>query len=165
MNVHSRHGLLQSRSRYKDLITSPQKVAFDQLKSILNVLRDNGVDVTWANSIKEDLKAGKRYLKTDYKTHTSSKERCKDQCTTFSLIDPNNSDLSSSCNHEHEPSCHECGRLTFLVEKIDEELNDKNVSLTEEQRARSQYDHKQATNSILLWKAHLLRTVAQEKAN
>ena len=75
MNVHSRHGLLQSRSRYKDLITSPQKVAFDQLKSILNVLRDNGVDVTWANSIKQDLKAGKRYLKTDYKTHTGSKKR------------------------------------------------------------------------------------------
>ena len=43
-------------------------------------------------------------------------------------------------------------------------LNDKNVPLTEGQRARSQYDHKQATNSILLWKAHLLRTVVQEKA-
>ena len=139
-------------------------MAFDQLKSILNVLRDNGVDVTWANSIKQDLKAGKRYLKTDYKTHTGRKERCKDHCTTFSLSDPNNSDYSSSCNHEHELSCHECARLTCLVEKIDEKLNDKNVSLTEEQRARSQYDHKQATNSILLWKAHLLRTVVQEKA-
>ena len=128
------------------------------------MLQDNGVDVTWANSIKQDLKAGKRYLKTDYKTHTGSKERCKDHCTTFSLSDPNNSDYSSSCNHEHELSCHECSRLTCLVEKIDEKLNDKNVPLTEEQRARSQYDHKQATNSILLWKAHLLRTVVQEKA-
>ena len=36
--------------------------------------------------------------------------------------------------------------------------------MTEEQRARSQYDHKQAINSIILWKAHLLRTVVQEKA-
>ena len=101
------------------------------------MLQENGVDVTWANSIKQDLKAGKRYLKTDYKTHTGSKERCKDHCTTFSLSDPNNSDYSSSCNHEHELSCHEYARLTCLVEKIDEKLNDKNVPLTEEQRARS----------------------------
>ena len=35
--------------------------------------------------------------------------------------------------------------------------------MTEKQRARSQYDHKQATNSILLCKAHLIRTVVQEK--
>ena len=138
--------------------------SFRSVETIVNVLQDNGVDVTWANSIKQDLKAAKRYLKTDYKTHTGSKERCKDHCTTFSLSDPNNSDYSSSCNHEHELSCHECARLTCLVEKIDEKLNDKNVSLTEEQRARSQYDHKQASNSILLWKAHLLRTAVQEKA-
>ena len=147
-----------------DYITTEGAEVFDQLKSIVNVLQDNGVDVSWANSIKQDLKAGKRYLKTDCKTHMGSKERCKDHCTTFSLSDPNNSDYFSSCNHEHDLSCHECARLTCLVEKIDEKLNDKNVLLTEEQRARSQYDHKQATNSILSWKAHLVRTLVQEKA-
>ena len=147
-----------------DYIVTEGAEAFDQLKSIVNVLQDNGVDVTRANSIKQDQKAGKRYLKTDYKTHTGSKERCKDHCTTFSLSDPNNSDYFSSCNHEHDLSCHECARFTRLVEKIDEKLNDPNVPLTEEQRARSQYDHKQATNSILSWKAHLVRTVVQEKA-
>ncbi|CAH3157045.1 unnamed protein product [Porites evermanni] len=140
----------QVSSQGLDYIATESEEAFDQLKSIVNVLQDNGVDVTWANSIKQDLKAGKRYLKTDCKTHTGSKERCKDHCTTFSLSDPNNSYYSSSCNHEHE--------------KIDEKLNDKNVPLTEEQRARSQYDHKRAINSILLWKAHLLRIVVQEKA-
>ena len=145
-------------------IATEDAEAFDQLKSIVNVLQDNGVDVTWANSIKQDLKAGKRYLKTDYKTHTGSKERCKDHCTTFSLSDPNNSDYSSSCNHERDLSCDECAPLTCLVENIDEKLNDKNVPLPEEQRARSQYDHKQATNSILSWKAHLVRTLVQGKA-
>ena len=34
----------------------------------------------------------------------------------------------------------------------------------EKLRVRLQYDHKQATNAILLWKAYLLRTVTQEKA-
>ena len=43
-----------------DYITTEGAEAFDQLKSILNLLQDNGVDVTWANSIKQDLKAGKR---------------------------------------------------------------------------------------------------------
>ena len=151
-----------------DYIATEGAEAFDQLKSIVNELQDNGVDVTWANSIKQDLKAGKRYLKTDYKESKErckeSKERCKDHYTTFSLSDPNNSNYFSSCNHEHDLSCHECARLTRLVEKIDEKLNVTNVPLTEEQRARSQYDHKQATNSILSWKAHLIRTVVQEKA-
>ena len=45
-----------------DYIATEGVEAFDQLKSIVNVLQDNGVDVTWANSIKQDLKAGKRYL-------------------------------------------------------------------------------------------------------
>ena len=107
------------------------------------MLQDNGVDDPWANSIKQDLKAGKRYLKTDRKTHTGSKERTKNHCTTSSHSDPNNSDYSSSCNHEHDLSCHECARLTCLVEQIDEKLNDKNVPLTEKQRDRSEYEYKQ----------------------
>ena len=60
-----------------DYIATEGAEAFDQLKSIVNVLQDNGVDVTWANSIKQDLKAGKRYLKTDYKTHTGAKRDVK----------------------------------------------------------------------------------------
>ena len=147
-----------------DYIATEGAEAFDRLKSIVTLLQDNGVEVNWANSITQDLKAGKRYLKTDYKTHTGSEERCKDHCTTFSLRDRNSSNYSQSCTHEHDLSCHECTRLACLCEEITGKLNDKDVPLTEEQRARSQYDHKQATNSILLWKAHWLRTVVQEKA-
>ena len=44
-------------------------------------------------------------------------------------------------------------------------IGDENVCLTEDQRVRARHDHKQASKSILLWKAHLLRTVTQEKAN
>ena len=42
-------------------------------------------------------------------------------------------------------------------------IDDKNNCLTDEQRVRARYNHKQATKSIYLWKA-LLRTVTQEKA-
>ena len=137
--------------------------AFDKLASIVTLLQDNGVDVSWANAITHDLKAGKRYLKTDYKTHMSSEGRCKDHCTTFSLSDLNNAEYSESCNHEHDPACHECARLACVCDAITVKINEKNVSWTEEQRVRVQYDHKQATNAILLRKAHLLRTVTQEK--
>ena len=110
------------------------------------------------------LKACKRYLKTDYKTHISSEERCKDHCTIFSLSDPNNTEHSKSCDHEHDLSCHECARLACVCDAIAIKIDDKNNCLTEEQRVRARYDYKQATKSIYLWKAHLLRTVAQEKA-
>ena len=82
-----------------DYIATEGAEAFDQLKSIVTLLQDNGVEVSWANSITCYLKAGKRYLKTDYKTHTGSEERCKDHCTTFSLSDPNSTDYSQSCAH------------------------------------------------------------------
>lgn len=51
-----------------------------------------------------------------------------------------------------------------MCDAIAIKIDDKDVCLTEDQRVRAQYDHKQATNSILLWKARLLRTVTQEKA-
>ena len=49
-----------------------------------------------------------------------------------------------------------------MCDAIAIKIADKNDCLTEDVRA--QYDHKQATNSILLRKAHPLRTVNQEKA-
>ena len=58
-----------------DYIATEGAEAFDKLASIVTLLQGNGVDVSWANAITHDLKAGKRYLKTDYKTHISSEER------------------------------------------------------------------------------------------
>ena len=147
-----------------DYIATEGAEAFDKLKSVVNLLQENGVDFSWANTVAQDLKAGKRYLKTDYKTHISSEERCKDHCTMFSLSDPNNAEYSGSCSHEHDLSCKECFRLACTCDEINSKLADENVPLTEEQRARLQYDSNQATNAIHLWKAHLLRTIMQEKA-
>ena len=82
----------------------------------------------------------------------------------FSLSDPSNTEYSESCDHEHDLSCRECARLVCVCDAIAIKIADKNDCLTEEQRVRVQYDHKQATNSILLCRVHLLRTVNQEKA-
>ena len=48
-----------------DYIATEGAEAFDQLKSIVNVLQDNGVGVTWANSIKQTklTRAAKRDVK------------------------------------------------------------------------------------------------------
>ena len=102
-----------------DYIATAGVEAFDKSKSNVALLQDNGVDVSWANAITQDLKAGKRYLKTGYKTHISSEQRCKDHCTTFSLSDPNNTEYSKSCDHEHDLSCHECARLACMCDAIE----------------------------------------------
>ena len=81
----------------------------------------------------------------------------------FSLSDPNNAEYSGSRSHEHDLSCKECFRLACTCDEINSKLADENVPLTEEQRARLQYDSNQATNAIHLWKAHPLHTIIQEK--
>ena len=126
----------------------------------MTFLQDNGVDVSWANEIAQDLKAGK----TNYKTHISSDERCKDHCSIFSLSHPNNTEYLESCDHEHNLSYHECPRLAWVCDAIAIMIDNKNNFFTEEQRVRARNDHKQATKSIHLWKAYLLHTVTQGKA-
>ena len=48
-----------------DYIALEDVEAFDKLKSNVTLLQDNGFDVSLANEITQDLRAGKRYLKTD----------------------------------------------------------------------------------------------------
>ena len=147
-----------------DYIATEGNEAFEKIKHIVSLLGDNGVELTWAEKITKDLKASKRYLKTDYKTHISSEERCKDHCTTFSLSDPSNAEFSGSCNHEHDLSCHECSRLTNVIEEINAKLNDKRIPLTDDLRARLLHEQNQAIKCIHAWKSHLLRTIVQDNA-
>ena len=147
-----------------DYIATEGNEAFEKIKHIVSLLGDNGVELTWADKITKDLKASKRYLKTDYKTHISSEERCKDHCTTFSLSDPSNAEFSGSCNHEHDLSCHECSRLTNVIEEINAKLNDKCIPLTDDLRARLLHEQNQATKCIHAWKSHLLCTIVQDNA-
>ena len=51
-----------------DYIATEGAEAFEKLKSVVSLLEENGVDFSWANTVAQDSKAGKRYLKTDYKT-------------------------------------------------------------------------------------------------
>ena len=147
-----------------DYIATEGNEAFEKIKHIVSLLGDNGVEITWADKTTKDLKASKRYLKTDYKTHISSEERCKDHCTTFSLSDPSNAEFSGSCNHNHDLSCHECSRLTNVIEEITAKLNDEGIHLTDELRTRLLHEQNQATKCIHAWKSHLLRTIVQDNA-
>ena len=147
-----------------DCIATEGNEAIEKIKHIVSLLGDNGVELTWADKITKDLKASKRYLKTDYKTHISSEERCKDHCTTFSLSDPSNAEFSGSCNHEHDLSCNECSRLTNVIEEINAKLNDKCIPLTDDLRARLLHEQNQATKCIHAWKSHLLCTIFQDNA-
>ena len=148
----------------RDYIATEGNEAFEKIKHIVSLLGDYGVELTWADKITKDLKANKRYLKTDYKAHISSEERCKDHCTTFSLSDRSNAEFSGSCNHEHDLSCHECSRLTNFIEEINAKLNDKFIPLTDDLRARLLHEQNQATKCIHAWKSKLLHTIVQDNA-
>ena len=140
-----------------DYIAMEGNEAFEKIKHIVSLLGDNGFEITWADKVTKDLKASKRYLKTDYKTPISSEERCKDHCPTFSLSDPSNTEFSESCNHNHDLSCHECSRFTNVIEEV-------TAKLTDDLRARLLHEQNQATKCIHSWKSRLLRTIVQDNA-
>ena len=147
-----------------DYIATEGNEAFEEIKHIVSLLGDNGVEITWVDNLTKDLKASKRYLTTDYKTHISSEERCKDHCTTFSLSDPSNAEFSESCNHNHDLSCHECSRFTSVIEEVTAKLNYECIHLTDDLRARLLHEQNEATKCIHAWKSSLLRTIVQDNA-
>ena len=62
--------------------------AFESLESLVDNLTKYGAEAAWAQETVQKLKAGKQYLKGEYKCHLGSNEMCTDHCTVYSLSDP-----------------------------------------------------------------------------
>ena len=145
-----------------DNITAEGAEAFDGLMSIIETLMENGADKHWGQTVREALKEAKRYLKTDFKAHVGRDENSGDHCTVHALSDPSDLNLSGECQHCHDTRCDRCECLDMALEKITQKLDE--VDITEDQRARIKFQNKECTSAILAWKAHLVRSVAQEEA-
>ena len=145
-----------------DNITAEGAEAFDGLMSIIETLTNNGADKSWGQSMREALKEAKRYLKTDFKAHVGRDENSSDHCTVYALSDPSDPNLSGECQHWHDTRCDRCECLDVALEKIAQKLDE--VDITEDQRARIKFQKKECARAILAWKAHLVRSVAQEEA-
>ena len=73
-----------------DNVTADGTEAFDSLVSIVETLSKNRVEIQeWRETVLQELKDSKRYLKTDFKTHVGRDEHCTDHCTVYALSDPN----------------------------------------------------------------------------
>ena len=148
-----------------DYITTKGSDSFDELFDVVNTLAANGAPVEWATQTRCRLKTGKRYLKIDFKTHVQKTDRCPDHCIKHALSDPKNTLFAESCeDHDHSLTCDRCHDIKQTMTDIADMIASTDVRLTEEQRSRLQYEQKQATEDILAWKRHLLRTVHQEAA-
>ncbi|KAI8493398.1 hypothetical protein Bbelb_287950 [Branchiostoma belcheri] len=146
-----------------DYISTEGAEAFDALGSVVDTLVQSGAPAGWADSAKQNLKAGKRYLKTDFKTHIKIGDRCGDHCITYALSEKGNHSFAANCNHNHDLACDRCVDIDHGLSEIRKMVEQEGL-LSEEQRSRLLFSFEQSSTAILSWKAHLLRAVNQDFA-
>lgn len=147
-----------------DYVSTEGSEAFDVLEEAVETLEQNGVDGLWTKEMKANLKNGKRYLKNDYQTHIGSEETCPDHCICFSLSDQSQPSFSSPCNHDHDVECDSCLNLSYTLEQIIEKISESDTNLSDIQKQNIEFEVKHAVERVNAWKAHLLRTINQERA-
>ena len=142
--------------------------AFPEMNDILEQLVQVGVEKTWSQSITKRLNKAKQYLKTNYKVNCQENDSLyADHCRPFALSDPTDKDFRIKCGHNHSIICENCDNLNTTMNDLRHKIKDhKDYSFSQEKREDLLHDFNQAQDSrpILKWKAHVLRSVNQEKA-
>ncbi|KAK3745379.1 hypothetical protein QZH41_001409 [Actinostola sp. cb2023] len=136
------------------------------MERIVDDLKGKGTSQDWCVDITQKLQDGKRYLKTDFSVHCNEESSpCKDHCRRFGLSDPSDEDLKGECDHGHHLNCNMCEDLKNVLKDIKQHIIALSPSTcNKEYQEDILYDFEQAYNNILQWKAHILRSVNQDKA-
>ena len=137
-----------------DNITADGLEAFKALNDIVKALEGRGVlDNSTKDRILHQLRDGQNYLKRNFKFHVLLDSSCADHCIRWACSDAKDIQFQSSCEHEHTDGCKDCNTITTLLEQICMlDLNeDEIVGVTD------------AKCSIESWKAHILRTINQDR--
>ena len=140
---------------------------FQRLYEIVDELHQIGLDKSVANELRESLRIGKIYFKSEYQSHCQDDEsQCPDHCRKFGLSDPNDPDFQQHCAHQHTHSCPKCNDITSCLEKVHQIIKYSNTLsfYCSEQQDDLLYDVKKASDAINEWKAHIMRSVNQECA-
>lgn len=138
---------------------------FQVLERIIDDVEKLGADKRWTSDTRKSVKSGLLYLKLKYPVHCADDTSlCGDHCRRYALSDPKDSDFQQHCEHEHLMKCDECENLDFVLADIKAKVQ----SLCQdpklyEQRDDIMHDLRQAEKDIMEWKAHILRSVNQEK--
>ncbi len=155
---HSVHGL--------DSFSFDGLEGFDDLKGVIKQLaKKKTTEANWKEKQLKKLREAKVYLRGDYKVHVSSASEIPDHCSRWALSDEKDVKWSEGCIHQHALKCQRCEMLKDLLKDV--KLSMDNVATNEtniKERMQMEFAYESASNRILAWKAHQLRTVHQENA-
>ncbi|KAK3745426.1 hypothetical protein QZH41_010250, partial [Actinostola sp. cb2023] len=143
-----------------DNTTAEGTDAIDNMAEIITTLGNHGSEFEWVKFAQKKIKEAKRYLKTEFKGHVNREESCDEHCTVHPLSDPDDPLLQVTCQHLHDVECINCMSLDNVIMEIDHKITA--ASMSEEDRSRLSHEHRISKESVLAWKAHILRTVNQE---
>ena len=142
------------------------EVAFQTLETLVETLERGGIEKQWCLDVGRKLRDAKRYLKTDFRVHCQPLDSpCADHCRHFALSDPVEADFQQPCSHEHVFSCDDCQGMKNVLREV--RLGIEGSSWTpygSEQREDLLYDFDRSKSDILLWKAHIIRSINQGEA-
>jgi len=147
-----------------DYFSTEGAQGFEVLENVIDKLEESGAMSTWAKEAKNILKETRRYLKTDYKSHIGGNEQCADHCTYYSLSDPQVEAFAKECSHAHDTSCDMCSKIDEILVGITKMISLPELHLSDQEQSHIRFDVEHATEAIYIWKAHLIRTVNQERA-
>ena len=97
-----------------------------------------------------------------FQVHVVESSSIADHCRTYALSDSTDSDFQACCDHPHNESCAQCCQLLEVLTTLESECS--HALRNEEEKEDMQHTIKQATNNIMIWKSHQLRSVHQDQA-
>ncbi|XP_048589833.1 uncharacterized protein LOC116611598 [Nematostella vectensis] len=147
-----------------DYIAADGAKSFDDLVDIVGQLEDTSIhcSVAWVTDSKRRLKAGKHYIKTDYKVHVTASSLVADHCITHALSDTSDPLLASACDHPHDLLCASCEDLKGVLMKIESAITSAST-LQPDVRDDIMFAYSLSCTAIDAWKAHQLRSIQQDK--
>ena len=141
---------------------------FDTLTRIVDELEQYGTRHEWCEESRDKLKEAKRYLKSNYSAHCRDdmENLCADHCREHALSDTQCVEFASPCTHAHAGQCENCNLLRNTMSSILSEVRESHdvQFYSTDQQEDLLYDVVQAQNSIVQWKAHILRAANQDHA-
>jgi hypothetical protein len=94
--------------------------------------------------------------------HLSQASNVADHCTLYALSDLKEQSLKSKCSHPHDQSCQRCDQLSSAISELESLVPPKDMR--PEDQDDMLYKFRQAAQDINAWKAHILRSMQQDKA-
>ncbi|XP_061184852.1 uncharacterized protein LOC133192865 [Saccostrea echinata] len=137
-----------------DNITADGLAAFKSLSNIIKNLENKGIiNKDTKATLTKLLSESQNYLKRTFKFHVLLNSSCADHCIMWPCSDSKDAKFQSVCNHDHVDSCQQCENLSMVSDQV------CSLDLDDDEAI----DVTEARNNIQAWKAHIVRTINQDR--